>query len=228
MSDRQKHLHRSRGNKVIAGICGGLGEYLGVDANIVRLFWVVLSLMGGSGIVLYVLAYFIMPPESYEENMPPPTGQLNFTAIKVFGAVFIIAGMAILFDNLNIFSFHHWWHFSREFFFPGILIILGLYFIMKKDNRFAETVTGSETGNSAPNPNTQNPEDGPKTLRRSVMDKKLFGVCGGIAEYFNVDSAVVRILFAVFTVFTSGSGILIYLLMVLIIPEGIIQLSDQK
>lgn len=57
-----------------------------------------------------------------------------------------------------------------------------------------------------------------KKLYRSKTDKKLCGVCGGIAEYFNIDSTIVRLLFVLFALFV-GSGLLVYIIAALVIPE---------
>lgn len=56
-----RRLYRSPDDRVIAGVCGGMGEYFGVDPVILRLILVVLVLFGGSGIVLYLLAWLIIP-----------------------------------------------------------------------------------------------------------------------------------------------------------------------
>ena len=56
-----------------------------------------------------------------------------------------------------------------------------------------------------------------KKLYRSNTDKKLAGVCGGIAEYFNVDPTLIRLAWALVTLF--GPGILAYIICALIIPE---------
>ena len=59
-----KKLYRSRKNRIIAGVCAGLAEYLQVDPTIVRLIYVVFTLFSmGAGILLYLLAW-IMVPES--------------------------------------------------------------------------------------------------------------------------------------------------------------------
>jgi phage shock protein PspC (stress-responsive transcriptional regulator) len=57
-----KHLYRSRKNRVLAGICGGLGEYFNVDPVVVRLITVVLTIFGLPGLV-YLIAIFIIPNE---------------------------------------------------------------------------------------------------------------------------------------------------------------------
>jgi phage shock protein PspC (stress-responsive transcriptional regulator) len=59
-----RRLTRSATDKKIAGICGGLAEYFGVDATAVRLLWCVLSILGGAivgGVIAYLLAWFIIP-----------------------------------------------------------------------------------------------------------------------------------------------------------------------
>lgn len=58
-----------------------------------------------------------------------------------------------------------------------------------------------------------------KRLTRSD-DRKLFGVCAGIAEYFNIDPTLIRVLYACITVFTAFfTGIILYILLALIIPN---------
>ncbi|WP_219838760.1 PspC domain-containing protein [Paenibacillus sp. R14(2021)] len=58
-----------------------------------------------------------------------------------------------------------------------------------------------------------------KKLYRSRRDKKLFGLCGGLAEMLNVDATLLRILLIVVTVFTSGALILVYILAGLVVPK---------
>ena len=58
---------------------------------------------------------------------------------------------------------------------------------------------------------------GPKRLYRSASDRMLLGVCGGIGEYLNVDSTIIRLLWAIL-VFWGGIGILAYLVAAVIIP----------
>lgn len=54
-------------------------------------------------------------------------------------------------------------------------------------------------------------------LTRSSTDRRLFGVCGGLGEYFNIDSNIIRLIFLV-AIFSGGVGLLLYFLMVLVIP----------
>lgn len=59
---------------------------------------------------------------------------------------------------------------------------------------------------------------GRKKLYKSSTDKTLAGVCGGIAEYFNIDSTIIRLIWLFFTL-AGGSGILVYIIAALVIPE---------
>ncbi len=59
----RKRLYRSRRDQRIAGVCGGIGEYLGVDPTIVRILWVLLALAGGPGVLLYFVMAVVVPEE---------------------------------------------------------------------------------------------------------------------------------------------------------------------
>ena len=59
-----------------------------------------------------------------------------------------------------------------------------------------------------------------KKLTRSMTDKKLCGVCGGLAEYFSIDATLIRLALALVTVFSCGTGLLIYIVAALVIPEA--------
>ena len=63
-------LTRSETNRMVAGVCGGLGEHFGVDPTIVRIVFVLLAIFGGSGIVLYLVLWLIVPRASKAGAMP--------------------------------------------------------------------------------------------------------------------------------------------------------------
>ena len=56
-----RRLTLSVTDKKIAGVCGGLAQYFGVDSTLIRLIAVVLALLGGSGLLIYLVAWIIMP-----------------------------------------------------------------------------------------------------------------------------------------------------------------------
>ena len=57
----EKKLDKSDDNKMIAGVCGGIAEFFGIDATLVRLGWAIFCAMGGSGILAYIAAAIIIP-----------------------------------------------------------------------------------------------------------------------------------------------------------------------
>ena len=66
----KKKLYKIGEGKKIDGVCGGIAEYFGVDATLIRLAWVIFCILGGSGILAYIIAAIIMPrkPEIVKEN----------------------------------------------------------------------------------------------------------------------------------------------------------------
>ena len=58
-----KKLFRSAADRKLAGVCGGIGEYFGIDPTMVRIGWVVFCLLGGSGVLAYFLCALIIPEE---------------------------------------------------------------------------------------------------------------------------------------------------------------------
>jgi phage shock protein C len=235
MINQQRRLYRSRSNRVIAGICGGLGEYLNADPTIIRLIWILLTLLGGSGLIIYIIAYFIIPVRTSDVGDTVQSVRSDSAIIRIVGILFVSIGAIILLDNLDILSFHRWWDLTWDFFFPGILILAGLYFLTKREGilksqstQMPQTEAKQPTQEQAPPPVSPS-ETSPKSkmLNRSQNDKKIFGICGGLGEYFNIDPTIVRIAYVVFTAFTGGFGIILYFLLYLIIPETQQQLGKQ-
>lgn len=58
---KAKRLYRSGKDRILGGVCGGIGEHFNIDPTIVRLLWVFLTLVYGAGILLYLIAWFIIP-----------------------------------------------------------------------------------------------------------------------------------------------------------------------
>jgi phage shock protein C len=80
MGWRMKELKRSRTNRMIAGVCGGIGEYLEIDPNAIRLIWVVVTVFtAGTGILAYLLAWLIIPEEASPAAAAGPGGTSTVT-----------------------------------------------------------------------------------------------------------------------------------------------------
>lgn len=62
-STQFRPLFRSDRNRVIAGVCGGLGIYFGIDPTVIRVLWVIFSVIGGPGLMIYLVLWLIIPSE---------------------------------------------------------------------------------------------------------------------------------------------------------------------
>ena len=58
-----KKLYRSRDDKFLAGVCGGLADYFNTDSNLIRILWIILILFKGAGLFVYLIAWLIIPEE---------------------------------------------------------------------------------------------------------------------------------------------------------------------
>jgi phage shock protein C len=97
---RRVVLRRSRDDKVIAGVAGGLGRYLGVDPVIIRVAFVVLAVSGGSGLLLYLIGMIAIPEERPGEipHDAPPGDQ--HTGVMILGGVLVVVGGLLLADRV--------------------------------------------------------------------------------------------------------------------------------
>jgi phage shock protein C len=118
-----KKLYRSRRSSMIAGICGGLGEYLNVDPTIMRLAAVLLVFADGIGLIAYIIAWIVVPrnPEMEAEVVAPERSELNRL---LPGLALIIVGLIFLLNNVI-----PWFHFGHLW--PLVLIVLGIVILAK-------------------------------------------------------------------------------------------------
>jgi phage shock protein C len=138
-----RRLYRSRNNRMIAGVCGGIAEYLDVDPVFVRLIAVVMLFLGGGSLIAYILGVIIIPnrpvdivmdPASLVASPPAPpdrTEQNGHAGGLIIGVVMILLGAIFLLRTLPF--FHYWWFwdvFSWNFFWPSVLIIVGILIIV--------------------------------------------------------------------------------------------------
>ena len=122
-----KKLYRSRRSSMIAGICGGLGEYLNVDPTIMRLAAVLLAFADGIGLIAYIIAWIVVPrnPEMEAEVVAPERSELNRL---LPGLALIIVGLIFLLNNVI-----PWFHFGHLW--PLVLIVLGIVILAKAQKK---------------------------------------------------------------------------------------------
>ena len=121
-------LRRSDDDRVIAGVCGGLGRYLGVDPILLRLGLIALCFVGGSGIALYLAAWIVIPqavaPAGQHEPTWHPSSPRRDTIRFCLGAAFIAAGVFSLADLILP-------PFVARLFWPAILLAVGVSFLVR-------------------------------------------------------------------------------------------------
>ncbi len=206
-------LYRSRVDRFIGGVCGGVGRYTGLDSNIVRLLFIVGAFIGGIGIILY-LAALIIVPENPDES-PEEARQSAIDNNRFWGIALIVIGAMLLLWEFNIFDY---FYFNLPWTTMWALVLIGvggamLYAQWKRQSE-AETSgeVSEETGSGRANRAQMD-------FHRSKTDRKLAGVCGGLAAHFNVDSSLVRLGWVLFTLGTKGLGLVLYIILAIIIPE---------
>jgi len=129
-----RRLYRSRDDNVIAGVCGGLGEYFGIDSTLVRIAFVLLVFAGGLGILAYILAWLFIGEEpragetgteSTFDRAASALGTENRSGAVVLGLVFVALGILFLLDVAwpDFLSWRYAW--------PIALIAVGLAIVMR-------------------------------------------------------------------------------------------------
>src|SRR5512144_387377 len=104
-----RRLYKSRQNRVIDGVCGGVAEYFDVDPTIVRILWVLLTLTAGSGFVLYIAGMILMPVRPPQAGEVPAPGRNRMDAKRLWGTVLVLLGLFVLVWNLGWIGEFGWW-----------------------------------------------------------------------------------------------------------------------
>ena len=147
-----KRLHRSDSDKVLGGVCGGLGEYMGIDPLILRVAFVILAMMNGVGLTLYVLMWVFMPRAEAEHTGREEVVRQNVAEIRdrarelgaeardafgggwsdsnqsnqwmlIGGGVLVVVGLLILLQNFGLL-----WSFVKLW--PLVLIAIGAMMLL--------------------------------------------------------------------------------------------------
>ncbi len=153
MTEKTKKLHRSKNERVIAGVAGGLGEYFEVDPVLFRILFVFLVLWGGAGVLFYLVLMFIIPREDgqsakevvkeaafdIKDKAQEMAGQIKqeaqdiqqqswWTSRKhVLGVVIMLAGLVFLLNQLFPIKF-----LKFNFVWPVVVMLIGFFVILKR------------------------------------------------------------------------------------------------
>ena len=120
-------LRRSKDDRIIAGVCGGIGHYFGIDPILVRLAFAVLVLAGLSGVLLYILAWIILPEEDSAGSAGRASASSSNAAGLVIGAVLVAAGAIMLLERV--------WPRFDDVLWPVALIGIGAAVILQGTRR---------------------------------------------------------------------------------------------
>jgi phage shock protein C len=130
---QQSRLMRSESDKMIAGVCGGLAAYLGVDPVLVRLGFVILILASGIGLPIYLVLWLIMPTSSRvqpeirvmsDETLDDPSNyKTRFSPAATVGVILILFGAFFLLSQMGGVPGYIW---------PIILIAAGIFYLIRR------------------------------------------------------------------------------------------------
>lgn len=116
---------------MIAGVCGGLAEVLGMDSSLIRFIWAITVFFGGLGIFAYIIAMIVIPeaPEGEPQFIESPPRKLSSVEWGViFGLFVILVGALLLLGNLFDWRIWYWgWRIAV----PVILIGFGVFLIIR-------------------------------------------------------------------------------------------------
>lgn len=138
-----KKIYRSRTDKVIGGVCGGLGKYFEIDPVLIRVIFVLLAFFHGSGLIIYLILLIVIPQETlpitteefeqeFTQEQPEEESKASSISKKdrtrqIFGIILLIVGSILLLQNLlPLFDF--------EIILPVILILIGIYILFRAKN----------------------------------------------------------------------------------------------
>jgi len=203
--EESRRFYKSRRDRILDGVCGGLAEYSGIDPTLVRILWFLSVFINGLGIVAYLLAMIFVPVNPAHKSFKEGEKRKN-NVYLFWGIILIVFGLFFLYQRWQ------WWNISWGSFWALGLIFLGIAYIIYVLRREKER-EGKGEQNKPQKTTTR------KKLYRTPDDKVLGGVCGGIARYFDIDPALIRIGFAVFALITNVFlWIIVYVIFVFLLP----------
>jgi len=141
--DNMKKLYKSRNERVISGVCGGIAEYFEVDPVLIRVLFVLFFFFGGSAILAYIIGIIIIPDSPLElmgndnkknnsEIKPQKKKSVPGKNSLFVGLIFIILGIFFLMGQVPFLKFYYFWIRNNfwDILVPSILILIGFFIIL--------------------------------------------------------------------------------------------------
>ncbi|MCX6174953.1 MAG: PspC domain-containing protein [Ignavibacteriales bacterium] len=198
-----KKFSRSKNNVVITGVCAGIAEYMKTEPANIRVIALLTLLFGGWSIVAYLITASLIPVDKNSLPLSQPEiisiRKENFKT--VVGGLLILFGFYFAFRIIGIASSSRIFILPDDFIFSLAAFAIGIYFLIIKPSN-TEIILSVL----------------PEKLFRSIADRKVTGVCGGLAKYIGIDATILRIIFILATLLTLGIFALLYLILVVFIP----------
>jgi phage shock protein PspC (stress-responsive transcriptional regulator) len=212
---------------MIDGVCGGVAEYFSLDPTLVRIAWVLLTLLGGSGILLYIAGMIIMPtrPITFVPTEQPSATESPTSNHRFWGILLVVVGTVWLMSNLGI--WHRWWGLSWDILLPTVLVLAGVAFLFGGRSYVSEQPSSPSPETAGQSASLPREPAKPSRLYRSRVERKLFGVCGGLGVHSGLDPTIVRILFVISAFASFGLAIFVYILMAIIVPDEPLSFTAQ-
>ena len=206
-------LFRSKANRLVGGVCGGIAEYLRIDPFIVRIGWVFITLFAGAGIIAYIAALIIVPENPNQEYSAKKIKKSSDNA-KLWGTLLIIFGGVLLLKQTGILSHFHFWSFPWQAVMAVLLIGFGIYIIYYKNTDISGNDEQSES-----EINIDETQNTGSNFYRINKNKMIAGVCTGLAHYFNMDVTLIRLLWVFATLASGGLAIIAYIIAIIVFPD---------
>ena len=215
-AEEPHRIYRSRTDRQVAGVAGGLAEYLGVDPTLIRIVWLFSILFGGAGALAYLIMAVVLPEETPEHaaNKPPVSrrgadvcawASHDSNRGLLWGGILVMAGILFLLSNFDIIPLRALWRTFWQLFWPAVLIGVGVIMLLGLTGRGVDW-KGVVRGDRA--------------LQRSRSNRIIGGVCAGLAAYLGLDASLVRIIWVIASLSTVGLGVMLYILALIVIPEA--------
>jgi len=209
-----KRIYRSQEDRIIAGVCGGFAEYFGIDPTIVRLLWIFFTIFGGMGILAYIFSIILISENINSKAKKIKTNDDYDEKLVLWGVVIIIVGLILFFQNRPMVGMM--WHaISGNWFnilFAIGLIGFGIYILLNRKDDDKKSLSNLRISG----------------LYLSETDKKIGGVCGGIAESINIDSTIIRLIWVLGSLLSAGIGIVLYIICMLVFSKPSDEIIEPK